>query len=65
MKALKVKFRYIVPATNVIDDVEELDKNLYQTSSNYWIITGSEEKVLDLIEENFKLHGIEYNIESV
>lgn len=65
MKALKVKFRYIVPATNVIDDVEELDKNLYQTSSNYWIITGSEERVLDLIEENFKLHGIEYNIESV
>ena len=63
MKALKVKFKYIVSATNIIEDHGLLSDNLFQTASNYWLITGKEDIVVTEITRYFGILGVNFDIE--
>ena len=65
MKALKVKFKYVVSATNIISDHGILDNNLFQTASNYWLITGKEDIVVQEITRYFGVYGVNFEIEEV
>ena len=65
MKALKVKFKDIVSATNIISDHGILDNNLFQTASNYWLITGKEDIVVTEITRYFGILGVNFDIEDV
>lgn len=65
MKALKVKFKDIVSATNIISDNGILDNNLFQTTSNYWLITGKEDVIEKEINRYFGIYGVQYEIEEI
>lgn len=65
MKALKVKFKDIVSATNIISDHGILDNNLFQTASNYWLITGNENVIEKEINRYFGILGVNFEIEDV
>ena len=65
MKALKVKFKYVVLATNIIEDHGILDNNLFQTASNYWLITGKEDVIEKEINRYFGIFGVKYEIEEI
>ena len=65
MKALKVKFKYVVSATNIISDHGILDNNLFQTASNYWLITGKEDVIEKEINRYFGILGVNFEIEDV
>ena len=65
MKALKVKFKYVVSATNIISDHGILDNNLFQTASNYWLITGNEDVIEKEINRYFGIFGVQYEIEEI
>ena len=65
MKALKVKFKDIVSATNIIEDHGILDNNLFQTASNYWLITGKEDVIEKEINRYFGIYGVPYEIEEI
>ena len=65
MKALKVKFKDIVSATNIIEDHGLLSDNLFQTASNYWLITGKEDIVVTEITRYFGIFGVNFEIEDV
>ena len=65
MKALKVKFKDIVSATNIISDHGILDNNLFQTASNYWLITGKEDVIEKEINRYFGIFGVQYEIEEI
>ena len=65
MKALKVKFKDIVSATNIISDNGILDNNLFQTASNYWLITGKEDVIEKEINRYFGIYGVQYEIEEI
>ena len=65
MKALKVKFKYVVSATNIIEDHGILDNNLFQTASNYWLITGKEDVIEKEINRYFGIYGVQYEIEEI
>ncbi len=65
MKALKVKFKYVVSATNIISDHGILDNNLFQTTYNYWIITGKENVKKKEINRYFGIFGVPYEIEEI
>ena len=65
MKALKVKFKDIVSATNIISDQGILDNNLFQTASNYWLITGKEDVIEKEINRYFGIYGVQYEIEEI
>ena len=65
MKALKVKFKDIVSATNIIEDHGILDNNLFQTASNYWLITGKEDVIEKEINRYFRIFGVPYEIEEI
>ena len=65
MKALKVKFKYVVSATNIIGDHGILDNNLFQTASNSWLITGKEDVIEKEINRYFKIFGVPYEIEEI
>ena len=65
MKALKVKFKYVVSATNIIEDHGILDNNLFQTASNYWLITGKEDVIEKEINRYFGILGVNFEIEDV
>ena len=65
MKALKVKFKDIVSATNIISDHGILDNNLFQTASNYWLITGKEDVIEKEINRYFVIFGVQYEIEEI
>ncbi len=65
MKALKVKFKDIVSATNIIEDHGILDNNLFQTASNYWLITGKEDVIEKEINRYFGIYGVQYEIEEI
>ena len=65
MKALKVKFKDIVSATNIIEDHGILDNNLFQTASNYWLITGKEDVIEKEINRYFGIFGVQYEIEEI
>ena len=65
MKALKVKFKDIVSATNIISDHGILDNNLFQTASNYWLITGKEDVIEKEINRYFRIFGVPYEIEEI
>ena len=65
MKALKVKFKDIVSATNIISVHGILDNNLFQTASNYWLITGKEDVIEKEINRYFKIFGVPYEIEEI
>lgn len=65
MKALKVKFKDIVSATNIIEDHGILDNNLFQTASNYWLITGNENVIEKDINRYFGIYGVPYEIEEI
>ena len=56
MKALKVKFKEVVSATNIISDHGILDNNLFQTASNYWLITGKEDVIEKEINISFGIY---------
>ena len=65
MKALKVKFKDVVSATNIIEDHGILDNNLFQTASNYWLITGKENVIEKEINRYFGIFGVQYEIEEI
>ena len=65
MKALKVKFKDIVSVTNIISDHGILDNNLFQTASNYWLITGKENVIEKEINRYFGIFGVQYEIEEI
>ena len=65
MKALKVKIKDIVSATNIIEDHGILDNNLFQTASNYWLITGKEDVIEKEITRYFGILGVNFEIEDV
>ena len=65
MKALKVKIKDIVSATNIIEDHGILDNNLFQTASNYWLITGKENVIEKEINRYFGIFGVQYEIEEI
>ena len=65
MKALKVKLKDIVSATNIIEDHGILDNNLFQTASNYWLITGKEDVIEKEINRYFGIFGVQYEIEEI
>ena len=65
MKALKVKFKDMVSATNIISDHGILDNNLFQTASNYWLITGKEDVIEKEINRYFGIFGVPYEIEEI
>ena len=65
MKALKVKFKDVVSATNIISDHGILDNNLFQTASNYWLITGKEDVIEKEINRYFVIFGVQYEIEEI
>ena len=65
MKALKVKFKDTVSATNIISDHGILDNNLFQTASNYWLITGNEDVIEKEINRYFGIYGVPYEIEEI
>ena len=65
MKALKVKFKDIVSTTNIISDHGILDNNLFQTASNYWLITGKEDVIEKEINRYFGIFGVQYEIEEI
>ena len=65
MKALKVKFKDIVSATNIIEDHVILSDNLFQTASNYWLITGKEDVIEKEINRYFGIYGVQYEIEEI
>ena len=65
MKALKVKFKDIVSATNIIEDHGILDNNLFQTASNYWLITGKEDVIEKEINRYFGIYGVQNEIEEI
>ena len=65
MKALKVKFKEVVSATNIISDHGILDNNLFQTASNYWLITGKEDVIEKEINRYFGILGVNFEIEDV
>ena len=65
MKALKVKFKYVVSATNIIEDHGILSDNLFQTASNYWLITGKEDVIEKEINRYFGILGVNFEIEDV
>ena len=65
MKALKVKFKDIVSATNIISDHGILDNNLFQTASNYWLITGKDDVIEKEINRYFGIYGVPYEIEEI
>ena len=65
MKALKVKIKDIVSATNIISDHGILDNNLFQTASNYWLITGNEDVIEKEINRYFRIFGVPYEIEEI
>ena len=65
MKALKVKFKDIVSATNIISYHGILDNNLFQTASNYWLITGKEDVIEKEINRYFGIFGVQYEIEEI
>ncbi len=65
MKALKVKFKDVVSATNIISDHGILDNNLFQTASNYWLITGKEDVIEKEINRYFGIFGVQYEIEEI
>ena len=65
MKALKVKFKNVVSATNIISDHGILDNNLFQTASNYWLITGKEDVIEKEINRYFGIYGVQYEIEEI
>ena len=65
MKALKVKFKYVISATNIISDQGILDNNLFQTASNYWLITGKEDVIEKEINRYFGIFGVQYEIEEI
>ena len=63
MKALKVKIKNVVSATNIIEDHGILSDNLFQTASNYWLITGKEDIVVTEITRYFGILGVNFDIE--
>ena len=65
MKALKVKIKNVVPATNIIEDHGILDNNLFQTASNCWLITGKEDVIEKEINRYFGIYGVQYEIEEI
>ena len=65
MKALKVKIKNVVSATNIISDHGILDNNLFQTASNYWLITGKEDVIEKEINRYFGILGVNFEIEDV
>ena len=65
MKALKVKIKDVVSATNIISDHGILDNNLFQTASNYWLITGNEDVIEKEINRYFGIYGVPYEIEEI
>ena len=65
MKALKVKIKNVVSATNIISDHGILDNNLFQTASNYWLITGKEDVIEKEINRYFGIFGVNFEIEDV
>ena len=65
MKALKVKIKNVVSATNIIEDHGILSDNLFQTASNYWLITGKEDVIEKEINRYFRIFGVPYEIEDV
>ena len=62
MKSLKVKLKYIVSATNLIEDYPEIGKYLHQTAANYWVF---EEGIEEKIRYYFEKFNIQYEIEDV
>lgn len=65
MKALKVSLKHIISANNIIEDNRILDNNLYQTASNYWLITGKEDVIEKEINRYFVIFGVQYEIEEI
>ena len=65
MKALKVKIKDVVSATNIISDHGILDNNLFQTASNYWLITGNEDVIEQEINRYLGIYGVQYEIEEI
>ena len=65
MKALKVKIKDVVSATNIIEDHVILSDNLFQTASNYWLITGKEDVIEKEINRYFGIYGVQYEIEEI
>ena len=65
MKALKVKFKDVVSATNIISDHGILDNNLFQTASNYWLITDKEDVIEKELNRYFGIYGVPYEIEEI
>jgi len=65
MKALKVKFKYVVSATNIIEDHGILSDNLFQTASNYWVITGADNLVIQEITHYFGTYKVPFVIEEI
>ena len=65
MKALKVKIKDAVSATNIISDHGILDNNLFQTASNYWLITGKEDVIEKELNRYFRIFGVPYEIEEI
>ena len=65
MKALKVKIKDVVSATNIIEDHVILSDNLFQTASNYWLITGKEDVIEKEINRYFGIFGVQYEIEEI
>ena len=65
MKALKVKIKDIVSATNIIEDHVILSDNLFQTASNYWLITGKEDIAVTEITRYFGILGVNFEIDDV
>ena len=63
MKALKVKIKDVASATNIIEDHGILYDNLFQTASNYWLITGKEDVIEKEINRYFGIYGVQYEIE--
>ena len=65
MKALKIKIKDVVSATNIIEDHVILSDNLFQTASNYWFITGRDDIVVTEITRYFGILGVNFEIEDV
>lgn len=65
MKALKVSLKHIISANNIIEDNRILDNNLYQTASNYWIITGADNLVIQEITHYFGAFKVPFVIEEI
>ena len=65
MKALKVKIKDVVSATNIIEDHGILSDNLFQIASNYWLITGKEDVIEKEINRYFGILGVNFEIEDV